>query len=323
LVPVGWGVLAIVGWLWALAMLVVCALRGLHIDSTTQEVAIVSVTLELLLPSAPLTLVAVWRRRWALAAVSAVALTCLIVWEGPVLYPVAHAPAAIGTARIRLFDANVAQDNFDLTGIASEIASDRPDVVSLEELTPPAMASLDRSGVLERYKWRLVRASYGAGGMGVWADVPLTGVALWTAGFGQVEIDAWLHPDGTPPVRLDVVHVYAPVGHDEPADWRAQLARVASHLQHEPRPLLVAGDFNATSDDGPFQRILSLGLDDAAVLAGRGWEMTWPRNQAWVIPYMRIDHVLLSTGLTVTDYRLGIGAGSDHRPVIVGIAFTR
>src|ERR1700728_3714815 len=100
------------------------------------------------------------------------------------------------------------------------------------------------------------------------------------------------------------------------------MALVGSHLQHEPRPLLVAGDFNATADDQPFQRLLGLGLSDAAVLAGRGWEMTWPRNQAWVIPYLRIDHILLSPSLTVTSYRLGTGEGSDHRPIIVGVAFT-
>lgn len=48
--------------------------------------------------------------------------------------------------------------------------------------------------------------------------------------------------------------------------------------------------------------------------------MTWPRDQRWVIPYLRIDHVLLSPGLTVTSYRLGIGRGSDHHPLFVAVA---
>jgi endonuclease/exonuclease/phosphatase (EEP) superfamily protein YafD len=281
---------------------------------------VVSITPWVLVTSVPLTIMAICSRRWVMTAASAAILLCIIVWEGPVLWPIASAPAAVGRARIRIFDANVAQDNFNLTGIAAEISSAHPNVVTLEELTPPAVSSLKRSGVLADYKWRLVLAAYGAGGMGLWADIPLTGVQHWISDGTQFEIEGWVHPAEMTPVRLDVVHVYAPIGRDEPAEWRIQLTEVRDHLQREPRPLVVTGDFNATADDRLFQRIMGLGLSDAAVLAGRGWEMTWPRDQAWVIPYLRLDHVLLSHSLTVTSYRLGHGAGSDHRPIVVDIA---
>ena len=119
---------------------------------------------------------------------------------------------------------------------------------------------------------------------------------------------------------MDVAHVFAPVGAGQPALWHAQLSRLAAHLRSAPRPILVAGDFNATTDMRPFEDIEDLGLRDAAVLSGRGWEMTWPRNQHFVIPYLRLDHVLLSPTLTVSGYHLGTGAGSDHRPLEMSIS---
>lgn len=310
----------VAGWVTATAMLAGAALRLVGADRSTFEIAVVSALPWILIPSLPITILAVWRRRWMLAVGAAASLVGGAVWEGPVMWPLATAPAAARGGHLVVFDANVAQDNFDLSGIAREITADHPDVVTLEELTPKGLASLLRTGVMDRFAWHLLAAQAGAGGMGVWSDVPATGLSTWSTGSAQVEMEGWLHPPGGPAVRLEAIHVYAPVGYAQPAGWRDQLGQVARHLASQPRPLLVTGDFNATADDRPFQHILGLGLRDAAVLAGKGWEMTWPRNQAWVIPYLRIDHILLSAGLTVTGYRLGIGRGSDHHPLVVGIA---
>ena len=65
---------------------------------------------------------------------------------------------------------------------------------------------------------------------------------------------------------------------------------------------------------------LALGLRDAAVVAGQGWRMTWPRDQQPVVPYLRIDHVLLSTSVRLQSYKLGEGRGSDHRTVLVTLS---
>jgi len=302
-------------------MLFACGLRIAGADDSSFDVRVVSVLPWLLAPSLPLLVLSLLRRKRCLAAIAAISLLAAVAWEAPVMWPIARAPSPGTNFRLLLFDANVAQDNYDLTGIASEIARDRPDLVTLEELTPLAADSLRRSGVLSGYQWSLIRPERGAGGMGVWSKIPAIGLRVWMVPPDQVEIDGWIQPSGAPAVRLDAVHVYAPVGTDEPARWINQLARVRVHLSREPKPLIVAGDFNATTDDRPFQRILGLGLSDAAVLAGDGWEMTWPRNQAWVIPYVRIDHILLSKALTVTGYRLGTGKGSDHFPVVVDLAF--
>ena len=312
------------GWVAAGAMLLLCLLRLDDPDGNTYEIAALSVLPWLLLPSLPLTALAGWRRQWPMAAAAALSLIGGLVWEAPVMWPWSTAPTAGPAGRIIVFDANIAQNNLHPSQIAAEIESDRPNLVALEELTPQALTTLQDSGALSGYRWHVWRPQTGAGGVGVWSNLPMTQPAIWTLNGYQFEASGWIHPTGgVPALRFDAVHVLAPVGVDQPARWRRQLGTVRAHLSREPRPLLVMGDFNATADERPFQQILSEHLSDAAVMAGKGWEMTWPRNQSWVIPYLRIDHVLLSPTLTVTGYRLGQGKGSDHYPLVVGIGFRR
>ena len=99
-----------------------------------------------------------------------------------------------------------------------------------------------------------------------------------------------------------------------------EIGTIRDELAGEPRPLLVVGDLNATWYDWHFQALLALGLRDVAVVAGQGWRMTWPRDQQPVVPYLRIDHVLISRGVRVQSYRLGDGRGSDHHPVLVTLS---
>jgi endonuclease/exonuclease/phosphatase (EEP) superfamily protein YafD len=309
-----------VAWAAVAALLGICLLHLLQVLDAAWEIALIGVSPLVLWLGLPVAVGAVAGRRRVLAMAALVPVVGWGVWAGPDFWPFPDAARPAGPA-VRVFDANVSQANRDLTGIAGEITRDRPTVVVLEELTYVALASLRTTGALRPFRWSVVRPDGSAGGMGIWSTAPLTGVSSWSAGEDQTELDAWVHPAGTPAFRLDGIHVYAPAfGPGQPAEWRHQLALVRLHLADEPRPLVVAGDFNATWDLRPFQQILHLGLADAAVLAGRGWEMTWPRDQAYVLPYLRLDHVLVSPQLTVTSYRLGDGTGSDHHPLLVSVA---
>lgn len=69
---------------------------------------------------------------------------------------------------------------------------------------------------------------------------------------------------------------------------------------------------------GFFRRLLARsGLIDT--LRGRGYQPTWPGH--FVPLWIPLDHCLVSPDLTVLDRRVGPHVGSDHRPVIVDLAF--
>jgi len=87
------------------------------------------------------------------------------------------------------------------------------------------------------------------------------------------------------------------------------------------RPFVLAGDFNATPDSAFADRMRPL-ADDVWDLAGRGLGATWP-NGVFPLPPVRLDHVYVSRDLTALDAQVGVGAGSDHRPLVARIARRR
>lgn len=311
-----------VAWVGVATMVAAGGLRLTGATSSTWEVAAISITPWLLAFAWPVGVTAVVRHRLPLATCCGLLALGQLVWAGPQFAPWSIAPAAASPARLRVFDANVSQANEDLRSISGEIAAADPQVVAIEELTPVGYASLDATGVLDHFQSRLLRPEVGAGGLGLWSTLPLTGATSWDNERGQVELSASVI-FAERRLTLDVIHAYAPVGAGQPALWRRQLEAVSGRLHTQGRPLVVAGDFNATADLPQFRAITDQGLSDTAVMAGKGWLLTWPRNQAWVPPYLRLDHVLVSAGLTVTGYRLGTGRGSDHRPLVVDVAVSR
>lgn len=260
-----------------------------------------------------------WRRR-ALAVVSLVLVGLQLWWVVPDFDPISHlVPLPRGASQVRLFDANVSQANHNMLGVAGEIRRNQPAVVTMQELTPRELASLRSTGVMASFRYRLVQAEPGSDGMALWSKFPLEGATTWYAA-GHLELRAWLLLPNHHRLRLDVLHTLAPyLGYGEPSAWASQLDAIAAELKLEPRPLVAVGDLNATWYDFHFQDLLSEGFRDAAVVAGQGWRMTWPRDQAPVVPYLRIDHVLLSPGVSLQRYSVGPGAGSDHHSMFVWV----
>jgi endonuclease/exonuclease/phosphatase (EEP) superfamily protein YafD len=260
--------------------------------------------------------------RRALAGISLVLVGLQLWWVLPDFDPISHlSPPAPGSVSLRIFDANISQANRDLDEIAGEIKRDHPQVVTMEELTPMALSSLQSTGVMRRFRYRLVRPTFGSYGMAPWSVYPLADATEWYAG-GHPELRAWVDLPGGRRLRLDELHTTAPYeGAGEPALWEDQMGEIRQELATEPRPLLAVGDLNATWFDWHLQALLGLGLRDAAVLAGQGWRMTWPRDQQPVVPYLRLDYVLLSKGVSLQSYSVsGGGGGSDHHPILATVS---
>ncbi len=82
-------------------------------------------------------------------------------------------------------------------------------------------------------------------------------------------------------------------------------------------PILLAGDFNATSITRPYQRIVRH-LRDAQRLAGQRPSLkTFPSS----FPAIRIDHVFVTEDVRVTGVQVPnaplVRAASDHLPLVV------
>jgi endonuclease/exonuclease/phosphatase family metal-dependent hydrolase len=220
---------------------------------------------------------------------------------------------------MRLLTGNLSDSVEDISPLAREIVQADADIVLVQELTPRHLEALERCATFDGFPWQLVGARPGPTGAGLWSRLEVLSSEWWTLqGRAQVRCVV-VQPCGHT-AELVGVHVPAPV-HGRAALWASSLDDLAAHARRRlaagAAALVVAGDFNATSDHRPFRMVARAGLLDAAVLRHQAWRMTWPNRVGWGLPrVLRLDHVLVSH-LGVAAYRTGRGLPSDHTPLVV------
>ena len=94
--------------------------------------------------------------------------------------------------------------------------------------------------------------------------------------------------------------------------WEAEV--IKGVMGSEEKPILVAGDFNATPHNWTYRHIAS-GLTDVMTKAGTGTGFTYHRRR----PIARIDFVLASKEFVPTSARVVNGHSSDHLGLLVGL----
>jgi endonuclease/exonuclease/phosphatase (EEP) superfamily protein YafD len=316
------GLLA-VGWLVVAALGLVALLRLVAWDSAEPLIVLDALTLVVYLPAWVVAAGALMARRWWLAAAAAVIIAAQLTFALPELLAAAPVPAWARQAPVvRVFDANIDKSLRFEAGYVRAIEEDRPDLLTFEEFTPPALQSMTASGVLAAFPYRCAAPAYGATGFLIASRLRLTGCQVRTVWWeGQwtpylVEATLW-SPGG--PVDLRLVHTLAPL----PAYWREwseALAAVGRSVRASgDSRMLMVGDFNATWGNSGFVALLHDGLTDGAAARGSATDMTWP-NGAVVPPFVRIDHVLTGAQLAVTGIAAGPGFGSDHRYLVATVA---
>lgn len=223
--------------------------------------------------------------------------------------------AADGEApTITMVQLNLSFRNTTPEAVAAFIRREHADIVTLQEVT-------GKTGrVMELLKGNYpfhVRCPFArVGGVAVLSRLPKApGVAQ---GCVEGQGMAWMRVmAGGQPVSVASLHLNWPY----PFRQGRQIGQLENHLRNIPRPVILAGDFNAAPWSHAVDRIAQ--ATDTAVAGGlrfsfdigyRGW---WP-----TIP-MPIDHILLPEGLAPLDVTLGPGPGSDHRSVIARVVLPK
>ncbi len=296
----------------------------------------------LFLPLIPLLILALLARsRMALLRLLPV-LALLLIWIGPRFIP-KPVVAAAGGKTIRVATLNVWGNRHDISGTEAWLRGTGADIIALEEVSP-AYATDRLSGLSDLYPYQSNQQDSTRFG----DNFTLSRYPIVSAEF----VDLGL-PDSPAPVRtvVDVdgqqiavytVHLAWPVDDEaitvgglafyaqvalafDDTLRNQQIDRLLAHLENEPLPYILAGDFN-TSDFSVTYNKLAGAMHDSFGEAGTGlggsWPVAWARGlPAWLPPLIRIDYIWHSDGLRTVRAWQGEAVGSDHLPLLAELAF--
>ena len=315
--------LIVVGWLIVAVLGLGALLRLLAWDSLEPLIVFDALTQIVYLPAWIVAAGALIMRRWWLAVAAVVIVAAQLAFVAPELFAAVPVPAwARHAPVVRVFDANVDKSLGFEAGYARAIEQGRPDLITLEEFTPPALHAIVASGVLGSFPYQCAAPTRGATGFLVASRLRMTAcrvrTVFWEGHRMQYMVEATLWSPGGP-IALRVVHTLAPFPRYW-REWSAALAAVGrSVLASGDSRMLMVGDFNATWGNSGFVALLHDGLADGAAARGEAADMTWP-NGAILPPFVRIDHLLTGARLAVTQIAAKPGFGSDHRYLVATIA---
>lgn len=246
--------------------------------------------------------------RWRLAALAVLPTLAWLVWVVPGTLRAQPVPEG---AVLRIVSANVLMVNPDPTGALLELFAGDPDLVVLQEYSPrfAEVAAVHR----RTHPYTFERPEAHSFGTAVFSRWPLE--ELEEQDLAGVPLVAFTLTIADRRVRMFVVHTLPPVSAGNVDRWRLQLAALAERAAAEDGPLVVAGDLNATRHHPSFRKLLATGgLRDAHAEIGRAAAVTWP-NGVFLLPPLRLDHLLLGGAVVAEQVEEGSGRGSDHRSV--------
>lgn len=242
----------------------------------------------------------------ALLMVNAVPLPTGIELIGP--SDAAAGSTGAGEPTLRVLTHNAWGRNHDLVRLTALLRSQDADVILLQEISAPAAPVLD--AVRDLYPHQIHCLG------DVWCRLALLSKEPWrSAGFRPLGRDnaptIWATGLGPHAVTVVGTHLIWPLKSERQSREVATLVREIAAL---PRPLVLAGDLNATPWSAAYRR-----LTESAGFAGRSWSpASWP---VWLGPFgVPIDHVLVTPPARVLSLESGPRSGSDHRPVLATVA---
>nr|BFE88296.1 hypothetical protein GCM10020093_108970 [Planobispora longispora] len=206
---------------------------------------------------------------------------------------------------------NLAVGAGDTASVMRLVRDLKPDVVTVQELTPEARDRLDDAGLRALLPHVVDRAKSGVGGSGLYSRHPVSERPLIELGAFRQARGVISHPSGHE-IEIVSVHPCAPSYDSRIPCWDTgleALPEAGGQLR------VLAGDFNATLDHRPVRDLLDSGYRDAADLTGHGLTPTWPQ-QGWSrVPGVTIDHVLADRRMAVHAFSVHALPGTDHRPI--------
>jgi endonuclease/exonuclease/phosphatase (EEP) superfamily protein YafD len=296
-------------WVTAIPVALWALVRVFGLESGGLATAAMFLTPEVAVAALLVAGVAVALRNWAAAVVAGLATALLMAAVLPRAVGSETASPA-GHETLTVLAANVYLGDADAEALVGLVDRYRPDLLSVEELTPSFVSRLRRAGIDRLLPYSVLMAQPRGHGAGLFGRYPLAPLPHQTHFLFRMPRATISLPGGR---RLRVVAV-----HPQPPNMNVDRWREALRSLPTPGtgvPWVLAGDFNATFDQAEFRDLVGRGYRDAGEATGKGLEPTWPGPDVFPWGLITIDHVLADPRIGVAEYGVDDLPGSDHRAI--------
>ncbi len=294
--------------------LLVIVLRYSWHDGTWGLLLLNMFTTYLFLPASLVVAIALFKRRWFLGGAAAAVLIWHLWWLVPPWFPPQESP--VDGESLVLITANLLMVHPKPLPLTQELIEHDGDVLMLQEFSPIWQQMFEKAQLFEKYPYYNSVVREDSFGSIILSKRPLEeSRVIKMAGLPQTTAEIQFKGKS---VQLLNVHTLPPrlseyiSGHHQGLN---QILQWVHQMKRKGQPFVVAGDFNSTRYSRFAKKMVSY-ADDAWEIAGFGFGHTSP-NGVFPFPPIRLDHVYVSPNFTVSSAEVGVGAGSDHRPIVV------
>ncbi|MFG1926634.1 endonuclease/exonuclease/phosphatase family protein [Cryptosporangium sp. NPDC048952] len=302
-------------WLTVAGLAVWLLVRAVGYDHRTPFAQLVSFTPYVALFSLLPLVLALLSRRWKVSVAAGVVVLAFGAFVVPRAIP-SGAPSDGARLRVMAFNTKIGAGS--VPELATLIRREKPDVLTVQELTPEWAAEF---AALRLFPYSALRALPGASGTGIWARYPLTDNRTVDPKSGFDQTVARLQVSDERVYEVVSAHPRPPIFQaaefGSPSRWVGDISRLPAASTSGPVRVL-AGDFNASLDHSPFRELVGTGYVDAAAEVGKGLVPTWPMN-ANKAPPVTLDHVLVDSRADASRFDAYTIAGSDHRAIVADL----
>ena len=239
------------------------------------------------------------------AAAAALLALCVAAFGFRPAFP--GAAQAGGAADLTVLQLNLLYKNRDHPAVLALIDRERPDLIALQEVSRRNRPLLD--ALSKDFPYQHFCPFANVGGVAVLSRFPPTHFGARNCA-GEQGL-AWMSvssPDG--PLAFGSLHLHWPFPYRQPQQAR----RLAAELRKAPRPLLVAGDFNAAPWSQTARSLAE--ASGTRLLGGLRFTFHFSWNGRRRPIGMPIDHLLADPRLEAVSIKTSEPVGSDHRAVI-------
>jgi endonuclease/exonuclease/phosphatase (EEP) superfamily protein YafD len=308
-------VAAVVAWIAAIPFVVWAVIRLFGLDGGYPLEAMMPFTPYVAAAAMVAVALALALRRWAAAALAALAALSL----GAAVLPRAVGDgtvAAAGRQTLSVLAANVHRGRADPAGVVDLVDELHPEVLTIEEYTPSFGRKLAAAGLDSRLRYHVLDAAPSSSGTAIFSRFPLRRLPTPPYRFLMAHAEARL--PGGHRLWIVAVHPFPPTNPTVTGEWEEVLSTLPSGGHGT--PWLLAGDFNATFDQAPFRELVGRGYRDAGEVAGKGLDATFPADGSLLPPPLTIDPILADERFGIVEYEVEPLPGSDHRAIFARLA---